>query len=210
MDKEHWRRKLDDAASKYGFIEGYKLLYCPWKTIDNSTVAFISLNPGSMPDDKERNVVSEERGNSYLIEQKCTKSPITSQFLKMAEFLAVKPESILTGVIHPFRSRKWKDFSKEQQEIGLRIGAEFCLTAFSSDIKTIVVVGNATFNQVSTLTNSKIIDSIFSGWGKCQLQRHKTETGSNLIKLPHLSSYKLFSRSECREPLSKIFQLKKI
>ena len=207
MDKEHWQLTLDSVATGYGFNEGYKLLYCPWETIHNSTVAFISLNPGSIPDGGEKNVVSEEEGNSYCIERESTKSPITLQFLKMAEFLAIKPESILTGVIHPFRSNRWKDFSKKQKEIGMRIGAEFWSLALSSNIKTIVAVGNETFNQVNRLTNSEFVESIFSGWGKCHLQRYKTAHGSQLIKLPHLSSYKLFSRPECHEPLSRIFEL---
>ena len=64
MDKEHWQLTLDSVATGYGFNEGYKLLYCPWETIHNSTVAFISLNPGSIPDGGEKNVVSEEEGNS--------------------------------------------------------------------------------------------------------------------------------------------------
>lgn len=207
MDKGHWRLRLDSVAAEYGFKEGYKLLYCPWATISNSSVAFISLNPGSMPSGMEENLVSDERGNSYFVEKEYTKSPLTAQFLKMAEFLAIKPESILTGVIHPFRSNRWKDFSKEQQKSGLRIGAEFWSLALSSNIKTIVTVGNETFNQVSRLTNSEYVDSIFSGWGKCHVQRYQTDTGCKLIKLPHLSSYKLFSRPQCHEALSRIFEL---
>ena len=141
-------------------------------------MAFISLNPGVLPDDEEDSIISDERGNSYLIERDYSKSPLTEQFLKMADFLNENPADILTGVIHFFRSNRWKDFSKEQREIGLQLGRDFWGTALTPQIKTVVVIGNEACKEVTDITNSKLIMEINSGWGKYKLQRYQSSCGT--------------------------------
>ena len=45
-DKRKYLQMIGDSESKYGFSNGFKLLYCPWKVISEADIAFISLNPG--------------------------------------------------------------------------------------------------------------------------------------------------------------------
>ena len=205
MNKQQWINEIKLNEAKYNFKNGFKLLYCPWETIEKSKFAFISLNPGVLPDDEDDSIISDERGNSYLIERDYSKSPLTEQFLKMADFLNENPTDILTGVIHPFRSNRWKDFSKEQKEIGLQIGREFWEKVLTPQIKTIVVIGNEACKEVTDITNSKLIMEVNSGWGKYKLQRYQSSWGAKIIKLQHLSTYKLFSRDECLKPLTAVF-----
>ena len=87
MDKNYWQNKLSTLERDYSFHEGYKLLFSPWNTIQKANHAFISLNPGRAPDGADLRVISDERGNSYEVEEFTTKSPLTAQFLKLCSFL---------------------------------------------------------------------------------------------------------------------------
>ena len=154
MDKIIWTKKLSDTDKRYNFFDGYKLLYCPWETIHEVKIAFISLNPGKPPQNAELREVSDERGNSYWVERKITESPITDQFLKLCEFIEKTPDEILTGAICPFGSMDWdffmngKVFTDKQKEIGLNLGAEFWKEALKN-VSTIITVGNETTNSIS-------------------------------------------------------------
>ena len=209
MEKKIWESRLNKIATDYQFDDGYKLLYCPWSTIEASTLAFISLNPGAAPSGVQKNLVSDECGNSYVEEANNTESPLTRQFILMSQMLEYPPSRILTGVIHPFRSNSWKDFSKERKDIGLQVGVEFWSRALSQKINTIVVTGSETCQHLIKITNSKLELSIPSGWGTTQIHRYVNSHGCKVIALPHLSRYKLFSRPECQQPLTKIFNLQK-
>ena len=213
MNKIIWTKKLSDADKRYNFFDGYKLLYCPGETIHKVKIAFISLNPGKPPQNAEFREISDERGNSYWVERKITESPITDQFLKLCEFIKKTPDEILTGAICPFRSKNWdffmngKVFTDRQKEIGLNLGAEFWKEALKN-VGTIVTVGNETTDVIKKILGVKQTQEINSGWSDVKLRRYENhEKNISVIHLPHLSTYKLFSRPECREPLKKIFKL---
>lgn len=125
MDKDYWIKKIEKAESDLGFKDGYKFVYGPWTTLAQAEVAFLSLNPGRAPDDAEMRTISDERGNSYEVERYTTKSPITDQFLRLADFLNQKPADILAGVVVPFRSDSWAELSKHQKNESLKLGREF-------------------------------------------------------------------------------------
>jgi hypothetical protein len=60
MEKKTWEGRLNKIATDYQFDDGYKLLYCPWSTIETSTLAFISLNPGTAPSGAQKNLASDD------------------------------------------------------------------------------------------------------------------------------------------------------
>ena len=75
------------------------------------------------------------------------------------------------------------------------------------NVSTIISVGNETTNSITKITDTKLTREINSGWGNVKLRRYENhEKNISVIHLPHLSTYKLFSRPECREPLKKIFK----
>lgn len=207
MEPSLWRQRLCKTAEQYEFQDGYKLLYCPWENIHTSQIAFISLNPGVLPDYEVKETLSDERGNSYEVEQLYSKSPFTEQFLKMCHLLGIEPHKVLTGVIHPFRSHRWRNLSKEQRIAGLDIGRDFWSVALSPQVHTIIVSGNTACDEVVQITRSRIKKRLDSGWGTCQFEVYETLTKQRLIKLPHLSTYKIFSRSQCASSLQTLFTL---
>ncbi len=206
VNRKDLLNKIKYFEKKYKFKDGYKMLYCPWNTIGNSEVAFISLNPGKPPNIAELKLLSDERGNSYELERNTTESPLTQQFLEMCSFINRKPSSILTGVACPFRGDRWSDFSREQKNAGLEIGSMFWSKVLDDKIKMIITLGNEATQSIINIKNAKPELVINSGWGKYNLKRYKTKNNLEIIQLLHLSSYKLFSRVNCKEPLKKIFE----
>ena len=150
MNKYYWEEQLINAEKKLQFPDGYKLLFCPWETLANKSIktAFISLNPGKAPDGADLKVISDERGNSYEVEEFTTASPLTAQFLKLCKFLKIKPSNMLTGPACPFRGNRWKDFNPKQKQAGFRLGNEFWSTALDG-IELIVILGDEAKNSIN-------------------------------------------------------------
>ena len=78
MDRKQWQDMLVRKERETGLTEGFKFVYGPWSTLFGPEVAFISRMPGPAPDGADLRTVSDERGNSYVVERETTKSPITN------------------------------------------------------------------------------------------------------------------------------------
>jgi hypothetical protein len=199
------------AERELGFHQGFKMLFGPWATLDTADVAFLSLNPGRAPDNAEMRVVSDERGNSYYVEQEITRSPITAQFLGMAKFLGVQPGAILTGVVAPFRSNNWKSLPRLQREGALEIGRQFWLKPLQRPtLRLIITCSNEAAAMACAITDAILEEEISSGWGGISIRGYRTPDGRSLVHLPHLSRFRLFGRPASEEPLRRIFELKQM
>ena len=206
INKKKLEKYLLEYEIKYNFPDGYHLLYCPWKILGKVDVAFISLNPGATNNPAGLRIVSDERGNSYEVERYTTKSPLTAQFLELCNFIKRKPNTILTGSACPFRGNRWSDFSLEQKKIGFDKGKSFWSKALDSKVKLIITIGSETTELITNLKNAKLELELNSGWGNYNIRRFNNNEGVEVIQLLHLSTFKLFSRPECRGPLEKIFE----
>ncbi|MES2914183.1 MAG: hypothetical protein V4753_03590 [Pseudomonadota bacterium] len=206
--REVWNSRISEAALSLGFREGYKILYVPWETLGKSDTVFLSLNPGRPPHNAALNTLSDERGNSYEVERTTTASPITAQFLALSELLKLKPKDILTGTVAPFRSDRWKTLSPTQRNGALAIGKEFWRQAFSlkRPKKVIACCPEAARVAVDILGGKPEL-TIRSGWGDTSLRRYRASDGALIAQIPHLSTFRLLSRGECREPLRTILEL---
>ena len=206
MDKAEIENKILDIEIKYNFKEGYKLLYCPWSTINHSSIAFISLNPGSnMPDEADIRLLSDERGNSYEIEMHTTKSPITHQFLELCKLLNKNPSDILTGTICPFRGKSWNSFSRDQKSEGIMLGKYFWHKTLDK-VNLFICIGNDVAKNMISISDFKKEKIFDSGWGDIKIKRYKDSADKTLIHLPHLSTFKLFSRKDCLPVLEQVFE----
>jgi hypothetical protein len=205
--KEEYFVQLDSLSKQFKFTDGFKLLYCPWQRISDARIAFISLNPGKAPKSFDQKNVEDLRGNSYLVERAVTNSPLNEQFLSMCTFLDCDPEKILTGAFFPFRSGKWQDLDARQIEAGLSFCRPFWKSAITENCELAIVLSNFVANQVVDLLGGKLEAEIPSGWGATKLRRYNAPNGTKVVQLPHLSTYRLFSRDECVAPLREVFQL---
>lgn len=207
INKEECLLQLENLSNQFKFTEGFKLLYCPWQRISDARVAFISLNPGKAPKNIDLRTVEDPRGNSYVVERATTKSPLNEQFLAMCSFLNRDPEQILTGVFFPFRSGRWQDLDASQIEAGLDFCRPFWKSAITENCELVVVLSNFVANQVVELLDCKLETEISSGWGVTKLRRYVAPNGTKVVQLPHLSTFRLFSREDCVAPLKEIFQV---
>jgi|TARA_B100000315_G_scaffold167405_1_gene155940 hypothetical protein len=207
--KEWWEDRLNKLEKSHSFNLGYKLLCCPWKTIEDATHAFISLNPGAAtPVDAQIRCTSEERGNSYFIERYTTRSPITEQYIKLIELLAINPNKVLTGYAHPFRSAAWSDFNSVEKDAGLELGVDFWKMVLDQGrIKTVIITGSDLSKTFVDRMGAHQETQIPSGWNPTSLTKHRTDKNIEIISLPHLSRFKLLSRANCYEPLREIFSI---
>ncbi len=210
MEYEYWDKKLATTADLLGVRQGYKLVYSPWDTIGNAETVFLSLNPGSgVPDGADLCTLSDERGNSYEVEQHTTRSPITAQFLKLAELLGLEPSEILAGALIPFRSKNMEALSPAESKVGLRFGKEFWAEVFTEKPpKLIICCGRDDVTPaVCEILKAFFVNQIPSGWGNINISSYRTIKGTLIVSLPHLSTFKLLSRAECAQQLRIIFEL---
>lgn len=206
--REEWDILLKHAEEELGLTKGYKFLYVPWKTLNSASVTFLSLNPGRAPDAADMRVVADERGNSYEVEQYTTKSNITAQFMRFAEFLGCAPNDILTGVVAPFRSDGWAELSSTQKRRSLELGYAFWSEPLRHpDLKVITVCSEEAASMAVDITDASLDEVLDSGWGTIKIRRYRTPQGQLIVHLPHLSRFRLFGRPESEGPLRKAFEL---
>ena len=207
MDREYFQKQLREVETELNFSDGYQLLYGPWKTIGSQNIACISLNP-SLRNDDHKKMISDERGNSYQVEEFTTSSPITAQILKMCSYLEVSPEKVLMGTICPFRSKDWNTMKKDNKmvmERGLAIGREFWDQALSNRMNLVIALGKEATDTLCQLFNGEKELEIRANYQNTTLKRFRTNRNFKIISLPHLSRFLIFSRLACTAPLQKIF-----
>jgi hypothetical protein len=184
------------------------MLYAPWATIGSTDTVFLSLNPGRPPAGAELETLSDERGNSYEVERYTTASPITAQFLALANLLQLRPIEILTGVVSPFRSDRWGQVPVEKRKVALRLGKQFWDQVFKVRRPSrVIACGPEAAEVASDALGARFELSAPSGWGEVSLRRFRAHDGAAVIQLPHLSTFKLLSRAECRAPLGAILEI---
>ena len=205
MDRDIVSKQLRQAELDLDFTDGYQLLYCPWKTLGTHEIACVSINPSLREDDFKR-MLSDERGNSYQVEAHQELSPITKQILKLCHRLGKMPEQLLMGTICPFRSDNWNDLRRDVKDVGLKIGKEFWGQALSSQIRLVITLGDPAQKTICELFDAHLEFEIRANYQNTLLRRYKTESGVEIISLPHLSRFRLFSRWQCDEPLEQIFE----
>lgn len=208
LDYEYWDKQIASDAQRLGFKEGYKILYCPWETISNSDTVFLSLNPGRPPQGADLFTLSDERGNSYEVEKYTTSSPITEQFLALANLLDLQPKQILTGTVAPFRSNRWKNMPLTQRRAALEIGKAFWKEVFLANRpKRVICCCPEAGRLANEILNATPEMTINSGWGNTSLHRFRAKDGVLVAQIPHLSTFKLLSRPACIAPLTLILDL---
>ena len=204
MNRRYWTKKLKEAEKELGFSDGYRFIYGPWDMLDKATVAFLSLNPGMgrAPEKATMRCISDERGNTYEIEQEISKSPIIGQFLRLAKLLGHQPVDILTGVVAPFRSSNWDDLEKYQKEKSLALGREFWKSPLSRPgLRLIIASSKPAEKLVVEITGALLEGSVSAGWDKQELRRYRLPQGGRVVYLPHLSRFQLLGREPSEQKL---------
>ena len=170
-------------------------------------VAFLSTNPGARtPDGADLRTVSDERGNSYVIERDTTKSALTAQYLQLCELMRVSPDRVLCGVLAPYRTKEWNPLRDHQN---LAIGRAFWKAAFrvQSSLKVVVCSGKPVADVLIEMLDGKLDRSVAAKWGNTQIRKyHLADSPCSLVALPHLSRFKLLGRTASRGQVASVLE----
>ena len=207
---------------------GWRFLTCSRKVLDGTPqIALITLNPGGEEQRPDHPRNSCEEGCAYLDESwKNGKPPgeatlqiqVRKMFAELAEKLEYPgtPEELLeeslSGYFIPFRSPDMESLSHKREAL------DFGESIWSSILESvrpglIICIGKDTYKRLKSLVPRVYGLSganhipIKTGWGNSEadIVEFDENPKTKLLGLPHLSTFKLFSRAGCTEPVGRIF-----
>jgi len=215
---------IDAAYQRLGHRLGWRFLTTPRATLSPGVrIGLITLNPGGDHEPADHPRASCERGNAYVSEQwpghERGAAPLQRQVRCLAEGLwrhlgmalplsRFMNEEIMTGYFIPFRSPRWADLANRRESMAFaaalwsrilpwwqpRLLLTIDREAFAA-IHDLLVKG-----QGLRVRERRVFET---GWGAYQAEAVRLDNGNGLgritlARLPHLSTFKLFSRPDCR------------
>ena len=214
--------------SELGHNLGWSFLYTPKNSFSRNTkLLFLPLNPaGSKYYDP---VHSEEKGNAFRVQEDWTGNGknlqkqvqlmfglISERLNNSLNFMELM-DSTLTANICPFRSTTWNELHNKIKTL------EFVEQLWSEiliQIEPIVIINlswtshrilmNVYKKNGYCLEDKKEDKKMRVGWGNVTYSKDvfkKAGKDVTLIRLPHLSRYKIFGREESQEQVNEIVDI---
>lgn len=214
---------IERAYNQLGHTIGWRFLTGPRATLSpRTTIGFVTLNPGGSSEPADHPRASSEAGSAYLIETWPGNSrgaaPLQLQvqalFSSMARHLGNQDslstfmnQRVLSSHLIPFRSPRFADLPRRNESIAFA-------QSLWADIFTywrpriLLTIDVEAFKNLNTIllqrhgarqTDSQRFDT---GWGTYQAEAVRliapdSSGALTLARLPHLSTFKLFSRAAC-------------
>jgi hypothetical protein len=212
---------IDAAYRRLGHTRGWRFLTGPRASFATSTrVAFVSLNPGGDSEPAEHPRASCEAGSSYWTESWVGHAPgqaplqiqVQRLFDGLRRHLGVSGETrawveahVVTTHFIPFRSARLVDLPYRAESIAFANELWRDILAVWSP-RIILTIDREAFSSIGTLllqgSAARELDraSFDTGWGNYRSEAVRilrSDRPVTLARLPHLSTFKLFSRPEC-------------
>jgi len=208
VDRETVRERIEREYQQRGDTMGWRLLYSPWRTVENASVAFIGLNPGTSRNDAEHSVLSCEDGSAYEIE--CWRghppgqAPLQLQVQEVFRRLGVKGEDVLAGNLIPIRSPNGGALADRRG--ALSFGKALWRDIFAcSRVERIVAMGrDAQEALVALYQLTGKIESRPAGWGNVHVSVARNSE-IEVIGVPHLSRFLIMDRPRSQAALDWAF-----
>jgi hypothetical protein len=221
IDFDYLIEKIDEKYNELGHKKGYRFLLSS-KNNFSSDILFLNLNPGGDKIMKDHHSESCERGPAHITEiwhnYPIGKAPLQIQVQRMFEELSeILPgnrkliNEALIAYFIPFRSKNFNDLHAKKKSI--EFGISFWKEIFQViQPKLIICIGNDTWNNLKDLFSfSNKPFEINLGWknsngGEIKGQVYFFNNGQRILKLPHLSRYKIFGRMESKKQVKKLLK----
>lgn len=219
--------EINKFYNEWGYQLGWRFLNGSKKTLTNNpAIAFITLNPGGNKIPKDHSWESCENGSSYLYESWRNCPPGKSNLQKQIQLMFEKIISVtdtpiqrneliersLTGYFVPFRSPRLTDLEHKKEAFKF---AESLWSKIFTQVrpKLFICIDRRTHKHLrSIITNVYGLplskeQKLNTGWGnyKADLDEFGDGNQVKMLRLPHLSTFKLFTSSKCTDHLTKIF-----
>lgn len=206
---------IQRAHDRLGHRHGWRFLCSPIATLTEAAVAFIGINPGGAADQSTHGRYSVEGGSAFVDEvwpedsdRAPGTSPLQVQVRALFAMLGVEPTAVLAGNLIPFRSSR--EGTLHASAASTHFGIELWRAVFAEHRPPLVIThGRTPSVAVAELLGADAPETIATGWGNTKGTRWRF-SGGHLVCLPHLSTFKLLSRDECREPLRELLGVAEI
>lgn len=223
---EQFLSDIERAYEQLGHTLGWRFLNVSRNVLhQDPPIALITLNPGGRTIPHDHPPASCESGCSYIVESWNEKRPghsplqvqVQRLFSKISEHSALEScgiellERTLIGYFIPFRSPRLKDLNNRMSS--LEFGKQLWMKVFSLvHPKLTICIDRDTFSNLSTMIpqafNCHEIhrQEMNTGWGntKAKIVDYGNHRNIKLLRLPHLSTFKVFSRPQCEGPMNRI------
>jgi len=221
--------RIRAAYSSLGHHMSWSFLYTSQSTLHSSQqLLFIGLNPGGKEGEKYTETPSCKDGNDYLRgdwdqkKWKKGKAPLQVQvqklFTKIATSMAASipyqamMDASLAANYVPFRSSRWASLGNKELTL------DFARKLWSEILdyvqpRAIICIAYVAYDEIKTILQSKDFQVVGSedrktiGWGNatyCLTELSDGERTVILVRLPHLSTYKVFSSTKCEIEIKKL------
>ena len=225
---EQFISDIEQAYERLGYSLGWRFLNVSRNILhQDPPIAFITLNPGGRSIPIDHPPASCESGCSYIVESWNDKPPghsplqvqVQRLFSTISEHSELKSpgtellEHSLIGYFIPFRSPRLKDLNNRMRS--LEFGKQLWMKVFTLvHPKLIICIDKHTFSNLSAMIpqafNCHEIhwQEMNTGWGntKAEIVDYGDNWNIKLLRLPHLSTFKIFSRPQCEGPIKTILQ----
>lgn len=220
--------QISALASELGHRMGWRFLNGSPKTLkQHSGIALITLNPGGSIEDADHGTIAMEEGkHSYIDEawagHAAGQSPLQQQFRALFRSLAKEHRgatsgddllrNTLCGYFVPARSPSWDslEHQKEWSELGTAIWTDILRDQTLSRIicidtttcKSLVKV----LNQRSGNTHKAPHKKYSIAWGNISACIYTWPDGTKLLRLPHLSRFRILMRPKSADAVARIIK----
>lgn len=210
-----------DVQAEYdrlGYGLGWTFMMTPAARLYDAKVCLVGLNPGG--GEPGGRLWSVEEGNSYFSERwgkpEDTYSALQLQVHEVARLVGVGEHEMLAAQFVPFRSPTLRSLA--QQQSAFEFGRKLWTWVLAMTPATIFLcLGNdaAThLRQVAKAMPRADASSLPTGWGKITIDSWETARSGPerrvIVRLPHLSSYRIFARRDGKSELAVASLLKAI
>lgn len=211
-------QRIGQQYTNLGHSIGWRFL-CVSKDVlaGDPKIVFLTLNPGGKSIPADHPTESCEGGSAYLVDQWGTSKPGAHKLQRQVQQLfatierlasegesAVRIESSLVGYFVPFRSARFADLHRPKESL-----------TFSHDLwasilrplspRLMLAIDPMTFGSMNRLCVAQggrpvPTETLKTGWGNATSDVNEYKfTGHScmVVRLPHLSTFQLFSRPEC-------------
>jgi len=187
---------IEAEHDRLGYSAGWRFIMTPERTLANAEVAIIGLNPGG--NRRHGPPWSQEEGNAYFIESWGGKiaggDPLQRQVQRMCQVLGVRKDDVFAAQFVPFRSNRWKELPRRREALAFsRQLWSWALPQMKA--KLFLCIGKDVAPEVAGLLGASWVGAVQAHWGNHTIDRYRTPDGRLILGLPHLGTYKLFSRA---------------
>ena len=190
--------RIDAEYQRLGYKIGWRFMTCPERQFEKPDVLLVSLNPSGRVEHGPR--WSQETGSAYVDESWDGQAPGTDtlqiQIQRLVQHLGFTFDKVASAHFVPFRSQRWADLDRSLEAVQF---ARALWTDFVAAMKPkyVVCLGTKVGQFIPQLFGVSELEKKRTGWGDISLSVGQTPYGGQVIVLPHLGTFKLFSRAEC-------------